>query len=208
MFGNTSGLRTLIAGIAIYAAISSTPLVAEAEPISNLVPVTSSQLENAEPGLGVQYFRGWKFDSIREILELKDWKKPRVGEPLPMLNYNVGPGDVLTTKSHDLVGAFIDGYIKFDQAGLYLLAVQHNDGVRLSLGGQEIYEDPIVASDRFSPNLEVQIDQPGWYEISLIYYEKKGTSTLELYWQAPGTDEFEFVPAEAFRHTPRGDETT
>ena len=144
MFCKAPRLRTLVAGVATSAAISATPLVAEAEPVSNLVPVASSKLENAQPGLGVQYLI-WKFDSIREIVELKDWKKPRVGAPLPMLNYNVGVGNVLTTKAHDLVGAFIDGYIRFDQPGLYLLAVQHNDGVRLSLGGQEIYEDPIVA---------------------------------------------------------------
>ena len=51
------------------------------------------------------------------------------------------------------------------------------------------------------------IDKPGWYPISLLYFEKRNTSTLELYWQPPGTDEFVFVPAEAFAHLP-ADETS
>jgi len=36
----------------------------------------------------------------------------------------------------------------------------------------------------------------------VIYYEKKSTSTLELYWQPPGAGSFEFVPAAAFGHIP------
>lgn len=158
-----------------------------------------------KPGLGVKYLIE-KFDSLREIEDMATWSKPSVGEPLPMLNYNVGEGAVLSNHNKDLVGAFTDGFIRLE-AGTYFFAVQHNDGVRITLGGQELYEDGLVAPDRFSPNLEVVIDKPGWYPISLLYFEKRNTSTLELYWQPPGTDEFVFVPAEAFAHLP-ADETS
>lgn len=153
------------------------------------------------PGLGVKYLIQ-KFDSLREIEDMATWSKPSEGAPLPMLDYNVGRGAVLSNHNEDLVGAFIDGFIKLEQMGTYFFAVQHNDGVRLTLGGQQLYEDGLVAPDRFSPNLEVMIDNPGWYAISLLYYEKRNTSTLELYWQPPGAEEFVFVPAEAFKHLP------
>lgn len=196
-----SCLRTLIGGAVLAATLTGFAAAGSAEPVTGLTLAAPNETAGLEAGLGVRYLIA-KFDSIREIERMATWKEPKVGTALPMLNYNVGPGSVLTTKATDLVGAFIDGFIKFDKPGTFLLAVQHNDGVRLSIGGQEIYDYPIVTPDIFSPNLEVRIDEPGWYPISLIYFEKRNTSTLELYWQPPGADEFEFVPAEAFAHVP------
>ena len=201
MPSTSSRLRTLIGGAVLAATLTGFAAGASAEPVTGLAPADPKETAILEPGLAVRYLIA-EFDSIREIEQMATWKEPRVGTPLPMLNYNVGPDSVLSTKATDLVGAFIDGFIKFDKPGTFLLAVQHNDGVRLSIGGKEVYDYPIVTPDNFSPNLEVRIDQPGWYPISLIYFEKRNTSTLELYWQPPGADEFEFVPAEAFAHVP------
>ena len=201
MPSTTSRLRTLIGGAVLAAALTGFPMAGSAEPATGLAQADPKDTARLKAGLGVRYLIA-KFDSIREVEAMATWKEPRVGIPIPMLDYNVGPDSVLTTKATDLVGAFIDGFIKFDKPGIYLLAVQHNDGVRLSIGGQEIYDYPIVTPDNFSPNLEVRIDQAGWYPISLIYFEKRNTSTLELYWQPPGSDEFKFVPAEAFAHVP------
>lgn len=201
MAGNLSRLRRLIGSAVFAATLTGFAAVASAEPVTDLAPAEPKDTAGLEAGLGVRYLIA-EFNSISEIELMATWKDPRAGTPIPMLNYNVGANPVLTTKAHDLVGAFIDGFIKFDKPGTFLLAVQHNDGVRLSIGGQEIYDYPIVTPDHFSPNMELQIDQPGWYAISLIYFEKRNTSTLELYWQPPGADEFEFVPAEAFAHIP------
>lgn len=206
MPGNLSRLRILL-GAAILAAAIGGFAAAEAQPVTGLVRAEANQLADAEPGLGVRYLIA-KFNGISEIEQMATWKEPKAGAPLPMLNYNVGQGPVLSNRNKDLVGAFIDGYIRFEQTGTFILSVNYNDGVRLSIGGKEIFEDPFVAPDRFSPNLEVQIDEPGWYPISLIYYEKKNTSTLELYWRPPGREEFEFVPASAFSHVPLEGETS
>ena len=197
-------LPALIGAAVLVAAMNGLVPAASAEPVTGLALAQPKETASLAAGLGVRYLIA-KFDTISEIELMATWKEPRVGTPIPMLNYNVGPDSVLTTKAHDLVGAFIDGFIKFDKPGIFLLAVQHNDGVRLSIGGKEIYDYPFVTPDNFSPNLEVRIDQPGWYPISLIYFEKRNTSTLELYWQPPGTDEFVFVPAEAFAHDPNKD---
>ena len=207
MPGSLSRIRTFIGAMIAAAAAAGFAADAGAQPVTGLTPAEASQIDGAKPGLGVRYLFA-KFNGIDEIEEMATWSKPKVGTPLPMLNYNVGPGAVLSTTAKDLVGAFIDGYIRFEQTGTFIISVQYNDGVRLSIGGKQIYEDPIVAPDRFSPNLEVQIDEAGWYPISLIYYEKKSTSTLELYWQLPGAEEFVFVPASAFSHTPLEGETS
>ena len=44
------------------------------------------------------------------------------------------------------------------------------------------------------------IEEAGWYPITVLYFEKKNTSTLQLYWLKP-TDEpgpMFIVPAESF----------
>ena len=162
---------TLMAAVLLWEGTTA----ARAQAVTGLMPADPQPgIEALKPGLGVKSLIS-KFNSLWEIEEVATWSKPQPGEPLPMLNYNVGTDAVLSNHNVDLVGAFI---------------------------GEQIYEDGIVAPDRFSPNLEVQIETPGWYPIALLYYEKKNTSTLELYWQPPGAEEFVFVPAEAFAHLP------
>lgn len=190
-----------VGGAVLAAALTGLVAVASAEPLTGLALADPKDTASLKAGLGVRYLIG-EFNDILEVKQMATWKEPKAGAPIPMLNYNVGSDSVLTAKARDLVGAFIDGFIKFDKPGIFLLAVQHNDGVRLSIGGKEIYDYPFVTPDNFSPNLEVQIDKPGWYPISLIYFEKRNTSTLEMYWQPPGADGFEFIPAEAFAHAP------
>ena len=185
---------------AMMTALTITVPAAKAEGISGLVPAKIQPTsDNLKPGLSVKYY-GSKFNSIREMLEWMDYKDGVVGEPIPMLNYQVGQGNVLTTNSTDMVGADIKGLINFERTGTYMLMVQSNDGVRLSIGGKMIYEDPDVHADRFSDELKVEISEPGWYPVHVLYFEKKNTATLELYWDPPGPEDIDYVPASAFGH--------
>ena len=191
-------LRAAFAAVFVAAAV--VPLRA-AETISGLTPEAGA-LDPAElkPGLAVKYY----FSFFRRVHEVKEWakyKEGEPGEPLRMLNYRTGPGEVLTSGSDDGVGADIRGMINFDQAGDYVLAMQSNDGVRLEIGGQLIINDPTVHADRFSDLITVQIAEPGWYPLTLWYFERRNTSTLELYWLEPGEEgRLRFVPAEALAH--------
>lgn len=152
-----------------------------------------------KPGLAVQYY-GSKFNSIRELVEWMDYDKGNSGITIPMLNYQVGQGNVLTTTSNDFIGADITGYIHMKDAGSYSFMVHSNDGVRVTIGGKMIHEDPDVHGDRFSDEIKLEISEPGWYPVRVLYFEKKNTSTLELYWDPPGAPEMDYVPAEAFSH--------
>ncbi|MEH6402020.1 MAG: PA14 domain-containing protein [Sneathiella sp.] len=152
-----------------------------------------------KPGLAVQYY-GSKFNSIRELVEWMDYDKGKAGIVIPMLNYQVGAGNVLTATSNDLVGADITGFINLKKAGSYSFMVHSNDGVRVTIGGKMIYEDPDVHADRFSDEIKLEISEPGWYPVRVLYFEKKNTSTLELYWDLPGPEEMDYVPADAFSH--------
>lgn len=176
------------------------PVLANAETFKDLKPVSPQpDPANLKPGLAVTYY-GVKVNSIGELEENMGYMDGKPGTPLPMLNYQVGQGNVLTSNSNDMVGAIIKGFIKMEKPGRYVFMVHSNDGVWVAIGDKLIYEDPDVHADRFSDEIIVEISEPGWYPIHIKYFEKKNTATLELYWEAPGYGEMDFVPAEVFSH--------
>lgn len=154
--------------------------------------------ERLQPGLAVGYIYG-RFNHLKEFMT----KKFEPGKPLPNLDYRMGDGAVLTTKERDQVGALITGFIRFEKPGTYGFDVTSNDGVRVEIGEKLLYEDPSVHSDDTSDRIDVTIDEPGWYPIKVVYYEKKGTASLVLRWVPVGSDAKAkpvAVPAAAFAH--------
>ncbi|HVR68144.1 MAG TPA: PA14 domain-containing protein [Verrucomicrobiae bacterium] len=151
-----------------------------------------------QPGLAVNYV-DVKARHVDEVEEAGDGEP---GPPLPQLDYQSGAGTVLTSDQADMIGARIRGFINFDRPGRWLMATQSNDGVRVRIDGKIVINDPDVHSDQFSMNAEINIATPGWYKLEVTYFERKSTSTLQLYWQPPGGTEFEIVPAAAFGYTP------
>lgn len=174
-----------------------------ADIVSGLQPATPQPPAAAlKPGLAVTYY----FKAFNDTREIPDWAKYKdgvKGEPILMLDYFVGDGDVLTSGRADEVGADIRGYINFPVAGTYTIAMRSNDGVDLKIGGVRVVHDPGVHSDRFSELMPVEVKTPGWYPLHLLYFEKRVTSTVELYWLKPGgSGQLDFVPEEAFAHIP------
>lgn len=187
---------------AAFLATTATPAFT-ADPVTELQPASPQPAaEQLQPGLAVTYYFN-KFNHTREILDWAKYKPGVVGEPVLILDYFVGDGDVLTSGRGDHVAADIRGFINFPVAGTYTIAMQSNDGVDLKLGGKRVVYDPDVHSDRFSDLIPVEIAEPGWYPLHLLYFEKQSTSTVELYWLKPGGDgQLDFVPEEAFAHIP------
>ncbi len=189
--------RMMMVGAMTAAILFALPSQARAETFSNLQPASPQPAaEVTAPGLAVNYV----FFQARHVDAIEAEGPGEPGTPLPQLNYQSGSGNVLTSDQFDGVGALIRGFIDFPAAGRWLMTTQSNDGVRVRLAGTVVIEDPDVHSDQFAPNAEINIAQPGWYEIAVTYFERKSTSTLQLYWQPPGKSEFEIVPAEAFSH--------
>ncbi|HJQ55597.1 MAG TPA: PA14 domain-containing protein [Vineibacter sp.] len=159
------------------------PLAALAQtPIAGLQPANPAPAaDKLAPGLAVNYH----FDFIDRMAQFNE-KGKTVGAPLTHLGWDMKSGNVLTTEKKEGVQAHIFGYIRFAAAGTYIFEVNSNDGVRLEIGGKRIWEDPDVHADRMSPPLQVQVPAPGLYPIKILYFQKKGTATLEVFWAAPG----------------------
>ncbi|HEY7687662.1 MAG TPA: PA14 domain-containing protein [Dongiaceae bacterium] len=183
-------------GIALAIGLLTGPTVAFAA-FDDLTPA-NPQPSALQPGLAVNYVDV----KARHVDEVEAEGEGEPGEPLPLLDYQSGSGMVLTSDHADLIGARIRGFINFDQPGRYLMATQSNDGVRVRIADQVVIEDPDVHSDQFSMNAELNIATPGWYKLEVTYFERKSTSTLQLYWQPPGASDFAIVPASAYGHTP------
>lgn len=47
-------------------------------------------------------------------------------------------------------------------------------------------DDFVFLHDRFSPLVPVAVERPGWYALSLLYFEKRNTATPQLFWRRPG----------------------
>jgi len=170
---------------------------ASAESFNDLKPVSPQPAADAvAPGLAVNYV----FVNVRHVDDIESEGPGEPGEALPQLNYQSGAGDVLTSDRSDGVGALIQGLINFPEPGRWLMVAQSNDGIRVRVAGTVIIEDPDVHSDQYSANAEINVAEPGWYELAVTYFERKSTSTLKLLWQPPGKTEFEVVPATAFVH--------
>ena len=189
-------LRSL-AGVVTACALLAGVTVAGAQPVTGLKAAepqpTAAQLS---PGLAVAYAYG-RFNQIKELAN----KKFEPGPFLPHLNWRMGSGIVLTSKERELVGALITGFIRLDKAGTYGFDVTSNDGVRIEIGGKLLYEDPTVHGDDTSDRIDVKVEQPGWYPLKALYFQKRGTSTLVLRWIPAGSDakaEPVPVPATAF----------
>ena len=152
-------------------------------------------------GLAVETYLS-RFDHVDQLAAYAKANPGKPGAPLPNLDYEWQGGNVLGTTSDDFVGARITGLILLDKPGPYEFQVTSNDGVRVTLGGAQVFEDPAPHPDSTSEPLPVTIKTPGYYPIDVLYYEKKGTATLKLAWRPPGATGFAPVPPSAFKHLP------
>jgi hypothetical protein len=177
------------ASIALALALAVVAGAAQAQQRANPQPKD----DQLQPGLAVGYSYGY----VQQLREIRTPAK-RDGAPLMQLNH-AGDGNVLTTTYTEGVQADIQGFIKLDAPGAWTFEVMSNDGVRVTLGGKKILEDDFIHSDRMSKPATVEVKEPGWYQLNVLYFQRKGTYALELHWQKPdGTKEI--VPASAYAH--------
>ena len=148
-----------------------------------------------QPGLAAGYYYAMYHD-VGEFRPMTQHRAP----PVVQLNYpSGGTNYVLTAQSSDGVAADLKGFIKLDRAGTWKFRMLSNDGVRVTLGGKKIIDDPGVHTDHMADSDAIDVSKPGWYEFQVMYFQRKGTWALTLYWQPPGAEQ-EVVPAEAFAH--------
>lgn len=154
-----------------------------------------------QPGLGAIYY----FYPMRSLDGVEDFiadSKGRAGDPVPNLEYKAVGGRVMTSRLVDQVLADLKGYLNFPAAGTYRFQIESNDGVIIQLDGKEVFKADGVHADLLSDPFELKVDEAGWHELHIYYFEHKGTSTLRMLRQAPGEAALVIVPPADFAHSP------
>lgn len=154
-----------------------------------------------QPGLSVVYIFQ-KYRSVDQIPTGRDaLRMGRVGAPVTLLNHQSGKEDqVFASGRSQGVGMVMEGFLNLDKVGIYRWQALANDGIRMLIDHKLIFEDPKVHADRLTPIGTNEVVQPGRHSVQIIYFQRKGTAALKLYWQPPGADQFSLVPAEVYWH--------
>lgn len=162
-------------------------------------------IKNISPGLSVIYLDKFyrKINQMPDITRAKTMGEP--GKPILQLNHKAGKeGLVFDSGKNKGVGLILTGYLHLSTTGQYWFQALSNDGIECILGGKQLFEDPDVHKDRFTPVGIVDVPAAGWYPLSIRYFQRKGTSALKLYWQPPGAGGFSIIPPEIFAHSNDG----
>lgn len=183
-----------IAGVAAVLALCSS--VAVAGPLK--LELADPQPEDVTEGLAVEYAFPKDVKSLRDAyIAIGIGAEP--GTPLVGLDYlsSESAPFALTSEKETKVAAQIAGYIRFDAPGIYTLETYSNDGLQLSIGGQEVAKvDEKRACDPIG-KVDVSVPDAGWYALEALYWQRKGGSCLILEW-AEKDGELSVVPATAF----------
>jgi hypothetical protein len=122
------------------------------------------------------------------------------GPPILILDHKFGKGNVFESGRSQEVGVLMNGLLHLDKPGKYFFQAMSNDGFQLFIDGNLIVSDPGVHGDRLSESGQFEVVKGGMFPVEIKYFQRKGTATLSLYWQPPGTTSFATVPAGAYLH--------
>jgi hypothetical protein len=137
------------------------------------------------------------FKTIANMASYVARAKPTTRKVLEQLNDTSPDGQIFESGAKELYGFKAVGWLKFPSAGDWKVAVVSNDGIRITIGGQMIIEDPAIHPDRDSGDATVRVAQAGYVPIEILYFQRKGTAALELYWTPPGGQRT-LVPKDAY----------
>ena len=151
--------------------------------------------EKLLPGLDVRIIEKF-FRNINEMPEEAAFSKAR---PIRKLAYRYEGGTTMFDTDRSLaIGMSIRGYLHIEEPGSYEFQARSNDGIRVKIADKVIIEDPDVHSDRLSSIARCNIPKAGYLPMHLLYFQRKGSACLELYWKRPKAAAFEIVPETAF----------
>ncbi len=137
-------------------------------------------VENLKPGLQYSYYEG-VWDSVPDFSQLKI-NTTGITENL----------DLKFASKKDSFAVKFDGYLNITSKGMYYLWVTSDDGAQVDFNNQLILNnDGLHSAD--SPVVKVLPLQPGYYPLSIRYFERAGDESITLGY-VTGTKKVKAVP--------------
>jgi hypothetical protein len=178
------------------------PIVFQPIDVSGINPEEVAE-GDLKPGLTSWYYLDFFERDLRELPKNDRSEYPSFsGKPVLQLNYQFDKQNILDSGTNRGVGIRMKGYIHFPEVGHYDMQALSNDGFILYLSNKLAINDPEQHSDRLSNIAYVAIKSPGWYQIVIEYFQRKGTAALKLMWKTPGSTDFVPLPQSAYAHLP------
>ena len=149
------------------------------------------------PGLSVDYAYG----EAKWLDQAQGWAgHPKPGAPLEGFVYGdtVVGEKTFTSDTSEYVIAFITGFMKFE-AGTHELEFQSNDGLRVTLGGVQVYEHDGRHKCETKGAVLVTAPKTAWYPVTALYFNRKFTACLDLSIRSGGGD-WDFTSPEMYAH--------
>lgn len=181
----------------------SAEMAGTAEPIV-IKDIKPESLEESMivPGLKATYYLGFFKRDVGYLQKMVTGEfKSFEGKPITQINHQFERGEVFDSGEKRGVAIRMRGYLHFRQPGEYSMQALSNDGVLLHISDQLALNDPKQHSDQLSNIARITIGTPGWYPLSIDYFQRKGTAAFKLFWKIPGAEEFEVIPKWAYGHT-------
>ncbi|MAC82183.1 MAG: hypothetical protein CML66_29505 [Rhodobacteraceae bacterium] len=170
----------------IISAVAALGLMASAALAEVTLTPANPQPKGLKTGLSVTY--AYPVD-IKTLAQAKNAlaSAPEAGPPLSGLTYPDGGnlGKALTSKQVTSVAAAINGYIRFDEAGVYSLKFYTNDGLDMRIGGQRVGYETDRTPCSSTGNTKVNVPQAGWYDLTGLWFQRLSSSCLEMEWTTP-----------------------
>jgi hypothetical protein len=178
--------------------------IAQEEEVTGLAPEWELTEDSVlKPGLPPIYIYKF-FRSVDEMpkLDIKTTTE-KVGNPILILDHVFDKTDLIFDSGVSQgVGIQMNGFLKFSEPGKYTLKAKSNDGICVWISDKRIVYHPGVHTDHFSNEVVLDIQKPGWYPLTIKYFQRKGTAAIAMYWKLPGKADFSVIPAEAYSHKP------
>ena len=178
--------------------------IAQPVEVTGLAPEKELSDDSAlKPGLLPIYIYKL-FKSVDEMpkLDIKTTTE-KVGEPILFLDHEFGKKDmVFDSGASQGIGIQMNGFLKFSEPGKYTLKTKSNDGICVWICDKRIVYHPGIHTDHFSNDVILDIQKPGWYPLTIKYFQRIGTSAIAMYWKLPDKTNFSVIPAEAYSYKP------
>jgi hypothetical protein len=195
------GSRSIVAGLVLTFGLASTAAAREPHDLAPASPQPDPP--GLRPGLAVTYAYPHDVQWLSDAEgALRFGAEP--GPPLVGFDYvDTAPGEkALTSARAEHVAARIEGYVRFDRAGVWQLAFHSNDGLAVTIGGARVYVHDGRHPCETKGWEKVRVPEPGWYRLEAIWFQRLSTSCLLAEWLPPDGEKG-WIPNEVFAHDRR-----
>ena len=98
----------------------------------------------------------------------------------------------------EFCGLMFEGLLQINKEGLYTFNLNSDDGSQLFINEKMIIDNNGMRDIAMEKSENVHLAE-GHYAIRIMYYQHKGPSTLEVFYQGPGVKK-QAIPSTSFFH--------